>query len=202
MSNTQEMIAFLQRDEVTELMDRELLVHLLDQLGVGVENYRVLALLPLVLVAWADGKIHRAERRKIMEIAQEHGYISTNSAPLLKSWLHEEPTPVYFEQGLHALVELARHHHGIGADLTNKDLQGLVQLSLDVARTAGALWERTEETTNEEEIAWLTIAGLLSIDDGESWDELLEDLSKPSVSQDDDDDDEIEFAEPTEKLPD
>jgi hypothetical protein len=45
----------------------------LDELGVDRDNFRVLALLPLVYVAWADGKVQSAERSLIHRLAKLNG---------------------------------------------------------------------------------------------------------------------------------
>ena len=42
----------------------------LQALGVDADTWHVVALLPLVQVAWADGHVHDDERRSIMERAR------------------------------------------------------------------------------------------------------------------------------------
>lgn len=181
---TDEMVELTLKDVGGEIMDVEELLGLLEQLEVGEHNYRLLALLPLVFVAWADGTIQRAERRKILEVAESHHFINEGSKDLLERWLHHEPTPLYYDFGLRALVQLARRHRGIGADLSSRDLAELVQLSVDVGHAAGLLWNHTKPMTTEQQIACGVVAELLSIDEGETWQELIEDLSLPVREED------------------
>ena len=47
----------------------------LKELRVPREAYRVVSMLPLVYVAWADGKIQKGERDVILRIAREQGML-------------------------------------------------------------------------------------------------------------------------------
>ena len=47
----------------------------LAELKIPREAYRVIMLMPLVYVAWADGKIQSQERKLIMSIAEERGLL-------------------------------------------------------------------------------------------------------------------------------
>jgi len=47
----------------------------LEELKIPREVYRVIMLMPLVYVAWADGKILSPERKFIMSIAEERGLL-------------------------------------------------------------------------------------------------------------------------------
>ena len=45
----------------------------LAELKIPRENYRLVMLLPMVYVAWADGRIQSAERKLILQIASDRG---------------------------------------------------------------------------------------------------------------------------------
>ena len=73
---------------------------LLDDLiaaDVGVETIAALGLVPLVVVAWADGKVQSQERKALVEAAQQSGVKPGSIAwDLFSSWLDEEPDPRLF----------------------------------------------------------------------------------------------------------
>ena len=58
----------------------------LKELRVPREAYRVVALLPLVYVAWADGKIQKSERDVILRIAREQGLLDHGGGDALDRW--------------------------------------------------------------------------------------------------------------------
>ena len=155
------------------------LVKTLKELGITEENHRVLALLPLVLVAWADGKMQRAEIQRILDIARTHGFIGeggTAATDVLDGWLAEKPSKEHADKALRALVELARRKRGMGADLNADTLHKLEGLCLDIAAAAGGLFGLTGKVSAAEEEVIDSLAGVLHIDDGHSWKELLEEL--------------------------
>ena len=65
----------------------------LKELHVPREAYRVVSLLPLVYVAWADGKVQGAERNLVLAIARERGLLEHGGAEALERWLTERPSP-------------------------------------------------------------------------------------------------------------
>ena len=60
------------------------LITLLASMGVDEHNYRVLPLLPLVYVAWADNVIQDEERALIMDLAENRWSIGEEGALLLQ----------------------------------------------------------------------------------------------------------------------
>lgn len=73
------------------LTDEDLLSKLVD-LEIDPTSFASFALLPLIQVAWADGKMQTAEREAILNAADQSG-ISKGSAAfeVLESWLEESP---------------------------------------------------------------------------------------------------------------
>lgn len=64
----------------------------LHELEVSAETLLALSLVPLVAVAWADGKLDDKERAAVLEAAEQIGL--TDSHPgfeLLRSWLEQKP---------------------------------------------------------------------------------------------------------------
>lgn len=74
--------------------------------GIGGESFAAMSLVPLVLVAWADGKIDIEERRAIMSAANSEG-IHSVCLDLLEQWLSQRPEPVLKEAWIAYIGALA-----------------------------------------------------------------------------------------------
>jgi hypothetical protein len=70
---------------------------LLDELvalGLDAESLAALGLVPLIEVAWADGKVQARERDALLEAARKSGVVAgSTSYELLVGWLDREPEP-------------------------------------------------------------------------------------------------------------
>ena len=73
--------------EISGITDENVLQQLVE-LGVSDETYRAVQLIPLILVAWADGELDPNERRAVLQAAQGNS-IAQGSAShsLLENWL-------------------------------------------------------------------------------------------------------------------
>lgn len=77
--------------EVSGITDDAVLTHL-DELGIQCDTLAALALVPVVEVAWADGKLDDDERSAVLDAAHEVGIqVGTPAAALLQNWLAVEP---------------------------------------------------------------------------------------------------------------
>lgn len=75
----------------TGIHDQDVLQELLD-LEFTPQNLLALWLVPLTQVAWADGKVDRAEREAVLKALRKHGYSEDSPAwHLLSSWLDHKP---------------------------------------------------------------------------------------------------------------
>jgi hypothetical protein len=73
--------------DVIQIPDEGLVDHLLE-LGIGPETVIAVTLVPLAMVAWADGSIEPAEREAILRAAAEKGVKpGTVAGQMLESWL-------------------------------------------------------------------------------------------------------------------
>ena len=81
----------------------------LKELRVPREAYRVVSLLPLVYVAWADGRIQRSERDLILHIARERGMLDHGGEDALSRWLSEPPSKQQLQADL-AVLNLSLIH--------------------------------------------------------------------------------------------
>jgi hypothetical protein len=77
--------------EAIQVEDEHLIDHLLE-LGLGPETVLAVTLLPLAVVAWADGSIQPAERAAILRAAGDKGIAPGSIArQVLESWLAHKP---------------------------------------------------------------------------------------------------------------
>ncbi|MBS7812963.1 hypothetical protein [Roseococcus pinisoli] len=79
--------------EASHIQDTALLDRLLE-LGLGAETLSALTLVPLVLVAWADGDLSDLDRKAVMDAAALEGiHHRSPGYALLQGWLRTRPGP-------------------------------------------------------------------------------------------------------------
>jgi hypothetical protein len=77
-------------------------------LGVQGHTLAALSLVPLLHVAWADGKIDEGEREALLMAAAGKGIASGSATyKLLAGWLEQKPEPILFEAWRAYIKELA-----------------------------------------------------------------------------------------------
>ncbi len=78
---------------VTGIQDRAVLDDLLE-MGIAPVTLASVGLIPLVAVAWADGKMEERERDAVMRAARETGLSENPKAlELVNDWLNRQPGP-------------------------------------------------------------------------------------------------------------
>lgn len=131
-----------------QLLDR------IEQLGFTGDSVGVLDLLPLVHVAWSDGKVHGKEREAILAVLERRGISSSSPARLLvETLLERRPSESYVAESLALIVDLA---HRDGSDPAD-----LVDLCARVAEVSGGLFGLGGGTSDAEEGAIRSIAEAL-----------------------------------------
>jgi hypothetical protein len=84
------------REALKEAMnlDDDEIIDALIELDVKPETCAALSVVPLVEVAWADGRIQYEERQAILKAAEERGIkVGTPCHDLLEDWLSHQPGP-------------------------------------------------------------------------------------------------------------
>jgi cytochrome P450 len=145
------------------------------ELGLDRESHRVLGLLPLVYVAWADGRIQRAERSVIERVARDKGWLGGRGADILRGWLDEPPTAEYVQKGLELLATLAQRDARPGPGVRAGTLERLVGYCSQVAHAAGGLFGIGEAVDAGEEEALRAIALAFHVEEGRTWREIARD---------------------------
>ncbi|MCB9682834.1 MAG: FHA domain-containing protein [Alphaproteobacteria bacterium] len=108
-------------------------------LGIDDNEVRVLALLPLVAVAWADGEVQAAERKLILDLATQRYGLDDEARRILQSWLTYAPSEGYVRQGTDLMVRLVRAER-IELELTDDHpFDAVLGDALSVAKAAGGM---------------------------------------------------------------
>jgi uncharacterized membrane protein YebE (DUF533 family) len=142
----------------------------LAELHVPREAYRVIMLMPLVYVAWADGRIQAEERRLILHIAAERGLLENGGRACLERWLAVAPTADQLKSHLAILNELARSdRNALGRDMDADAEQLLIAWCQDVADAAGGLLGLLSPRKESEEAALKTIVAAIDIGRAKNW---------------------------------
>lgn len=163
-------------------MERDKLRKSLTHLGIRPEDYRVLKLLPLIYVAWADGKMEGVQKERIHLHAAHRYDLSARAMAVLEQWLSHPPSHEYIAEGLRDILFLARAQDDMEVDFS--ELPALLMYAERIARSTADALDQPTSVTAEEEDALVEIARELHIDRGESWSELLRELQKTGVRRD------------------
>ena len=133
--------------------DRDVLDRL-TMLGFTPDSARVLDVLPLVHVAWADGKIQPAERNAVLAVLESRNISRASDAWLLiETLLETRPSETYLAQSLQLLQLLG---HSTGADP-----KSIVELCTVVAQASGTLFGIGAKVTSAERELIARIASAL-----------------------------------------
>jgi hypothetical protein len=149
----------------------------LTELGISPKSYRALMLLPLIYVAWADGKMESVEVERIRKFAAERLHLTRETAAVLDKWLATPPSQSYVERGLRGLLGIALDEYFLAVDV--EELPDLVLHAEWIARATADALDDPNAVTDEEEIALGEIARLLEVDGGSAWKRVLDGLRTP-----------------------
>lgn len=129
-------------------------------LGFSSETARVLPLMPMIHVAWADGSVSSAEERAILDLAIERGIErSTPSYEFLTRILVEQPSDLFFERTNRVLASMVQ------ADPSSWIKKSLPQLCLEVAEASGGFFGLGNTVSKEEKALIDELSTLLGADD-------------------------------------
>ncbi len=157
-------------------MQRDKLKHSLDHLGIPVDDYRVLKLLPLIYVAWADGKMESVKLDRIHYFASREYELSAAGVAVLNGWLTKRPSHAYIAEGLHDILLLAQASDDGEVDFS--ELPALLSYAEGIARSTAIALDHPGAVTVAADHALEEIARELHIDHGESWAQLLSELGQ------------------------
>ncbi|MEO6599572.1 MAG: hypothetical protein ABIQ16_06840 [Polyangiaceae bacterium] len=148
----------------------------LQRLGIQPSDYRVLKLLPLIYVAWADGKMESVKKERVQSHAAREYDLSAGGMAVLDRWLSHRPSHEYVSEGLHDILFLAKAPDDMEVDFS--ELPALLSYAEGIARSTGAALDQPGAVSPNADRALEEIARELHIDHGESWGKLLKELKQ------------------------
>ncbi len=123
-----------QLTQVSGIHDEAVLDRLLE-LGIEPEASAAIAVVPLVAVAWADGKVQEDERKAIMTAAQAAGIQPQDGRyPMLEHWLTKRPYSPLIEAWEHYIKDVCKRLDKPEIDKLKHDV---LSLARSVAQAAG-----------------------------------------------------------------
>jgi tellurite resistance protein len=148
--------------------DREVLERL-ELLGFNADSARVLDVLPLVHVAWADGKIQERERALVLAVLEGRNLGHSSDAWLLiEALLETRPSETFLAQSLSILRLLAKKK--------GNDPESIVDLCTRVAEASGGIFGIGSKVSSEERALIERIAAALGPD---AVDAVMDRVSRP-----------------------
>jgi hypothetical protein len=157
------------------MVERDNLRRSIQHLGIQPGDYRVLKLLPLIYVAWADGKMGGVQNERIHSFASRQFELSAHAMAVLDGWLKTPPSASYIHEALHDMFLLAQAVDDGEFDFS--ELPSLISYAEGIARSTAEALDQPSAVTPEQELALAEIARELHIDHGQSWGKLLRELN-------------------------
>lgn len=158
----------------------------LQHLGVAEHNLGLVALLPIVHVAWADERVQKAERVLIEKIARRFQVADPESLEILRGWMTKDPGFESHDRALRLLRALAKREGAFGTRITPRSLKGILNLCEKVAEASGGVFGVAYNVDHRERDAIAQIAeGLVLADQklpSRGWNTLLDELSTVDTS--------------------
>ena len=152
----------------------------LRSLGIDARTWRAVALLPLVEVAWADGRVQAKERDRILSLAEASGALQGDGRLLVESWLGHPPSAGYFRRGREVLRGLQSQLEADGVHLDD-----ILDGCTAVAKAAGGLFGVLGGVDAVERAVLADIADALPR--GQDWDGMMAQLDQSDEDWQDDD---------------
>lgn len=116
-------------------------------LGFDRDTARILHLVPVIQVAWADGVVQDDERAKVLELAEQRGIAQGSpSYEYLELLMAQEPSPLYFERTNKVIAHL------LAQDPTGSEEDDLMQHLLAVAGAAGGFFGLSKVSKEERQL--------------------------------------------------
>ncbi len=129
-------------------VDSEALIDPLLDLGLRGENVTALVLAPLVVVAWADRKLDREERRLILKAEDDFDIEPESEAgQILANWLEHRPHESLLDVWAAYVGEICRV---LGSEERTRLRDDIVSRARRIARAVGKSFLRSGGPTEEE----------------------------------------------------
>ena len=134
------------------------LIQRLLELEITAGTFTAMQMIPLIEVAWADGKMEAKEREAVLNAAAQHGISpGTPEQQLLAGWLDRKPTDTLLETWMQYTREIAEQlEPGERETLRHR----LLDDARAVAEAAGGFLGMGSKISKEEEAMLKNLAGV------------------------------------------
>lgn len=130
------------------ITDENVLDHLME-LNIRSETLAALSLIPLVQVAWADGKVQKQERTAILKAATEKGIAQgTPGYGLLETWLNHQPQAAFINVWKDYIQALSKNLTDDARNALKTDVLGRAR---EVAEAAGGFLGLGNKVSSDEQ---------------------------------------------------
>jgi hypothetical protein len=137
--------------------DQELLAEL-EGLGFTPDTIRLLPIVPVLQVAWAEGGVSAAERKMLVDLARARGISEGSPADLkLTEWMERHPSAETFRKAGRLITALLEQHAGGNTEIDPDDL---IRYCEGIAAASGGFFG-IGKVSAEERAALEQIAGQL-----------------------------------------
>lgn len=135
--------------DISGITDEEVLTHLAE-MRITPDTWTAISLVPLVEVAWADGKVDDKERKAVMSAAEANGVLpSSPSYELLESWLVRRPDGRLLDAWGEYIVELCATFGSAEKAAVKEKILGRAR---EVAQATGGFLGLGSKIAPEEEV--------------------------------------------------
>lgn len=131
---------------LTGITSDELLEKLI-AMNVGASTVTAFGLLPVVEVAWADGRVDEKEKRAVLEAGQQAGITGT-AAELIEAWLKAPPPKAVFDTWKTYIAEVVRR---LGPDEKALMKNEIIGRARSVAEVSGGFLGLGNHVSKEEQ---------------------------------------------------
>jgi len=131
------------------ITDEAILDHLLAA-SISAETITALGIVPLLAVAWADGRLDEKEKKAVLEACEAEGIeMGTSAYGLLDSWLKEQPSPQLLS-AWKDFIKAAKHK--LSPEALTALREDVVHRAQKIARASGGLLGINTVSTTEQEM--------------------------------------------------
>lgn len=155
-------------------MYRDTLEAPLARLGLTPNNFHALRVLPLLYVAWSNGKLDDLEREQILTFARADLELNGEAMRLIHQWLTSPPSDETVREGVACLNQLAQAPDQ--PDLGHDELLQTLWEAETMTRRVAILTGQPYAPSPKQQDALLSLAESMGIDYGVSWFCLLSQL--------------------------
>ena len=127
------------------------------ELGFDTATAVILPMVPLIEIAWADGRIEEKERQKVKEFAAANGITDAGALEFLELLMENKPSNLFFKRTNRVVA------HIIADDPNNPTTQDVLTHALAVAESAGSFFGLTSAVSGAERDMLAELAKILNV---------------------------------------